>query len=278
MHLRSESAEAEFMYQYESHAPESLGVTAARLADGVVLHMRHDPISYWSKALGFTQEVTPVLIAEILDFYRSCDATTAVLQFAPYLLPVSFAELAADLGLTEAGSLVKLGCAVDDVKAGATNLRIGRVAESDAAEWGELILRGMGAPGTPLSEMIANSVANPAFQAFAAWDGDTMVAGGNLLVHGDVGSINTGATLPEYRGRGAQSALIAARAEAARDAGCRWVVAETGLSAPGETNSSFNNLSRAGLRPLYQRRNWQWTRAAQTAQASGDGHAANPSG
>jgi len=255
------------MYQYEVHAPESLGVTAARLAGGVILHMRHDPISYWSKALGFTQEITPVLVAKILDFYRSCDATTAVLQFAPDLLPASFAELAAAQGLTEAGSLVKLGCAVDEVKTGATNLRVGRVAPSDAAAWGELILRSFGAPGTPLSDMIANSVSNPAFHAFAAWDGDTMVAGGNLLVHGDVGSINTGATLPEYRGRGAQSALVAARAEAARDAGCRWVVAETGLPAPGETNSSLNNLRRAGLQVLYHRRNWQWTRAQQAAPA-----------
>lgn len=256
---RSESAEAEFMYQYESAAPESLGVTAARLAGGVALHMRHDPISYWSKALGFTQAVTPELVELIIDFYRSCDATTAVLQFAPRLLPDSFADLAADTGLTEAGSIVKLGCASGDVKAVTTDLRIARVAESDAAEWGEMILRSFGAPGTPLSEMVANSVSNPNFHAFAAWDGDTMVAGGNLLVYGDIGSINTGGTLPEYCGRGAQSALIAARAQAARDAGCRWVVAETGVPEPGQTNSSLNNLRRAGLRDLYQRQNWHWT-------------------
>ncbi|MFI6097007.1 GNAT family N-acetyltransferase [Lentzea sp. NPDC051213] len=259
MQQKSESAEAEFMYQYEAAAPESLGVTAVRLAGGVALHMRHDPISYWSKALGFTETVTPELVERILDFYRSCDATTAVLQFAPHVLPDSFTDLAAEVGLEEAGSIVKLGCATSDVKIAKTDFRITRVAESDAAEWGEVILKSFGAPGTPLSEMVANSVSNPDFHGFAAWDGDTMVAGGNLLVHGDVGSINTGGTLPEYRGRGAQSALIAARAQAAHEAGCRWVVAETGVPEPGQSNRSLNNLRRAGLQDLYQRQDWRWT-------------------
>jgi ribosomal protein S18 acetylase RimI-like enzyme len=259
MKYRFESAEAEFMYQYVSNAPESLGVTVTRLAGGVVLHMRHDPISYWSKALGFDQEVTADLVDEILEFYRKCDATSAVLQFDPYLLPSTFPRLAADRGLTVGASLVKLGCPAEEVTAGTTDLRIGRVGPEHARQWGEVVLEGFGAPGTPLSEMIANSVTNPAFRAFAAWDGDTMVAGGNLLVQGDVGSINTGATLPGYRGRGAQSALIAARADAAHEAGCTWVVAETGLPAPGETNTSMDNLRRGGLRVLYERQNWLWT-------------------
>jgi GNAT superfamily N-acetyltransferase len=259
MRWESESAEAEFMYQYEVAAPAALGVTAARLGGGVALHMRNDPISYWSKALGFHREVTPALVDEIIEFYRSCHATTAVLQFAPHLLPASFPEVAADNGLTDAGALVKLGCAVAEVRPGTTNLRIARVTEADATEWGEVIMKGFGAADPSLSEMIANSVANPNFHSFAAWDGERMVAGGNLLVHGDVGSINTGATLPEYRGRGAQAALIAARAQAAREAGCRWVVAETGVSEPWQTNTSLNNLCRAGLRVLYQRQNWQWT-------------------
>jgi GNAT superfamily N-acetyltransferase len=260
MYAKSEAAEAEFMYQYEIGAPESLGVTAQRLGGGVVLHMRNDPISYWSKALGFSSAITPELVEEILAFYRACAAKSAVLQFAPHLLPEWFASVAATHGLVADGSFVKLGGTVGEITAGRTDLRIGRVGPDDAAEWGEVILQGFGAPpGTALAEMIARSVANPAFHAFAAWDGDTMAAGGNLLVHGDTASINTGATLPEFRGRGAQSALIAARAEAAREAGCTWVFAETGRPAPGESNTSLDNLRRAGLRVLYERQNWHYT-------------------
>lgn len=260
MRTDPESAEAEFMYQYETNAPAALDVAAARLGGGVVLHMRHDPIQYWSKALGFTDAATPDLVDQVLDFYRSQNASSATLQFAPELLPEDFPRTAAARGLTEAGSLAKLGCEVKEIPPVATGLRIARVAKDDAAAWGELIMTSFGAPGTPLSQMIANSVAQPGFQAFAAWDGTTMVAGGNLFVHGDVASINTGGTLPAYRSRGAQSALIAARMDAAREAGCRWVFAEAGLPSPGEESSSLNNLRRAGLEVLYQRRNWRWTR------------------
>ncbi|MBT0771642.1 hypothetical protein KIH74_22070 [Kineosporia sp. J2-2] len=259
MQFDSESAEAEFMYQYALAAPETLGVSARRLAGGVVMHMRNDPMSYWSKALGFDQDVTPGLLDEILGFYAGCGATSAVLQFTPGLLPGGFAAEAAARGITAGTTWAKLGCEVSEVlPAGSTGLRVGRVAPEQAGEWGETVLRAFGVPGTPLSQMVAGAVSAPGFQAFAAWDGDVMVAGGGLLVHGEVGSLHTGATLPEHRGRGAQSALIAARAEAARRAGCRWLTSETGVPEPGRGNSSLNNLRRAGLRVLYERPNWRW--------------------
>jgi hypothetical protein len=64
--------------------------------------------------------------------------------------------------------------------------------------------------------------------------------------------------LPEFQGRGAQSALIAARMRAAIDAGCGLLVAETGDEQPGEHNTSLHNLLRLGFRVLYKRQNWVW--------------------
>ena len=51
---------------------------------------------------------------------------------------------------------------------------------------------------------------------------------GALYVHEGVGWLGFGATLPEFRGRGAQSAILAARIEDARRQGCREVTTETG--------------------------------------------------
>ncbi|MCO8273957.1 hypothetical protein M1L60_25490 [Actinoplanes sp. TRM 88003] len=70
--------------------------------------------------------------------------------------------------------------------------------------------------------------------------------------------LNAAATLPSHRGRGAQSALIAARAAAAAEAGCRHVHAETWKPADGAPNPALANLLRAGLTPLYERDNWVW--------------------
>jgi hypothetical protein len=87
-----------------------------------------------------------------------------------------------------------------------------------------------------------------------------MIATANLFVHGEVGSLNSAATLPGHRNQGAQSGLLAARAKEAADAGCRWLVAETGKPADGSANPSLTNMLRSGLRPLYHRQNWIWRR------------------
>ncbi|MBM0203146.1 hypothetical protein JNW90_08570 [Micromonospora sp. STR1s_5] len=87
-------------------------------------------------------------------------------------------------------------------------------------------------------------------------------AGGNLFLHDEAASLNAAATATGHRGLGAQSALIAARARAAAEAGCRWLFAETGKPAPGQQNPSLNNMLRAGLVPLYERRNWVWRAAS----------------
>ncbi|MEU7875191.1 hypothetical protein [Dactylosporangium sp. NPDC049140] len=93
---------------------------------------------------------------------------------------------------------MKLGGEVAGVKTAPTDFRIGPVTTNDARAFGEVIVTGFGTPGTPLSDMIAASVGAPNSYPFSAWDGDTMVAGGVLLVHGEVGALHSASTLPEY--------------------------------------------------------------------------------
>lgn len=82
----------------------------------------------------------------------------------------------------------------------------------------------------------------PGVTCFVAGDG---LGAGALLVRGELGYLANSATVPGCRRRGAQSALIASRAAAARDAGCTTVAA---LCLPG--SASERNLRRAGLLPL----------------------------
>ncbi|TDD59953.1 GNAT family N-acetyltransferase, partial [Kribbella antibiotica] len=232
----AEQSEAEFMFQYESGAPAeaatALGISTHRLGDGVVTVMRNDVTGYWNKALGFTA-ITDKLIGQILDIYRAEQAPIAALQLAPELLPGDWAEIAAKHGLTEGGKIVKVMAPIADVQIedAKTDLRVGPVTPEDAAEWGRLIVSTFGMPLGGLDAMLAASVTHPGFRPFAAWDGDQLVAGGNLYLHQSAGVVNAGATLPTYRNRGAQSAVIAARIAAARDAGVDWVIAEAGQPA-----------------------------------------------
>lgn len=69
-----------------------------------------------------------------------------------------------------------------------------------------------------------------------------------LTKHGRVGIFFGDATPPRFRGQRVQSALIAARLNAAREIGCDVV---TACTLPNVT--SYRNYVRAGFRPIYQR-------------------------
>ena len=262
----AEGAETEFMYRYETSADPvtmgALGIAAERIGGGVALSMRHDVTGYWSKALGFgfAEPVTANLIERVVEHYRGENSPGATIQIAPAVQPADWDEICAHHDLRPGTPWIKLASGVDDLTLSVdTTLRIGPVGPDSVQEWATATLCGFGMPVDGLADMLAASTSHQGFRPFAAWDGDQIVATANLFIHGEVGSLNTTATLPSHRNRGAQSALIAARAGAAIEAGCRWVVAETGKPGAGESNPSLTNLMRCGLRPLYERQNWAWS-------------------
>lgn len=263
--LLAEGVECEFMYSYESRAPEpaytDLGIATTRIGGGVALAMRNDPSGgYWSKALGFgiTEPFTARTLDDVLDFYREQGVAQAVLQLVPSVLPAGFDEVAAARGLEAGSTWLKLAARPGDVAAAPTSLRVGPVPTAEAERWANVVLSGFGMPAGGLTDMLTATVGEPAWRPYAAWDDAELVAGGNLFLHDGAASLNAAATAPGHRGLGAQSALIAARARAAAEAGCQWLFAETGKPAPGTQNPSLNNMRRAGLVPLYERRNWVW--------------------
>lgn len=106
--------------------------------------------------------------------------------------------------------------------------------------------------------MAASCVGTENWRQYAVWAGERIVAVGSVFLNGECADMFGGATLPEARGRGAQSALLAVRVQAAKAEGCRWLVAEAVAEAPGEHNSSLHNMKRVGFEPLYERATWQW--------------------
>jgi GNAT superfamily N-acetyltransferase len=275
-----EQTEAESLTDFEDSATDeakaALGMRGARVGGGVALAVPRDPTGFWSKVLGlgFTEPVTVPLLEQVFAFYRDAGMSTAALQIAPDALPADWDAICAQLNISPADELVKLAgdlSGISDTIAahgGADSylgdgLRLEPVRTETAREWAMIMWRGFGFPAEHQLEMAVGTIGRPGWQGFAVYDGDTMIASANLRTSPDgVGHLFGGATLPAARGRGGQSALIAARAEAAHAAGCHLLIGETAVEAPGEHNPSLHNMTRAGLSARYVKKNWVWRAAA----------------
>jgi GNAT superfamily N-acetyltransferase len=139
---------------------------------------------------------------------------------------------------------------------GQSDLRVTQIGPDRADDYAGIVTASFELPewSRPLS---ANVVGRPGWSCYVAYDGDEPAGAGALFVHGRVGWIGFGATLPGYRGRGAQSAIFRARIDEARAQGCSTVVTETGELEEGRPSNSYRNILRAGfaeagIRPNYR--------------------------
>jgi hypothetical protein len=111
--------------------------------------------------------------------------------------------------------------------------------------------------GEPAIPWIARLPDAPGWHAYIAWSGDKPAGTGAFFVSGDVAFFDFGATAPEFRGRGAQSANLAFRLRAALEMGCRRIHTCTGVEAPGDPQQSYANILKCGFRETYVREAWQ---------------------
>lgn len=269
----AERTEIEAYADFVTGAPtllrEKLGVYSLRVGSALALAIREDPSRFFNRVGGFAldEPITVDMVARMCDFYRAVGVPLGMFMVAPSRLPSDWAVIAEKLKLTEGSRFVKLGCdvetaltATDGVAALDSGLRVGPIEPHQASEWATVMMTTFGFT-PPLGDVAASCVGRPNWRQYAVWEGERIVAVGSIHIHDDCADMFGGATLPEARGRGAQSALLTARVRAARAAGCRWLVAETGAEGPGEHNTSLRNMARAGFEPLYERITWLWRHA-----------------
>jgi hypothetical protein len=96
----------------------------------------------------------------------------------------------------------------------------------------------------------------PRWRTYVAYDATVPVAVGALYCRDGAAWLGVGATIPAWRRRGLQSALIARRIADAIAAGCRDIVAETGEPVEGEPSPAYANMLRNGFRVAYSRPNY----------------------
>jgi GNAT superfamily N-acetyltransferase len=136
-----------------------------------------------------------------------------------------------------------------------TTLRIAEVGPDRAADFALAACEGLGLPPS-LRPWRAALVGRPGWRTYVAYDGTVPAASGALYCRDGVAWLGVGATIPAYRRRGVQGALISRRIADAIAAGCRDIAAETSEPAPGEPNPAHANMLRTGFRVVYSRPNY----------------------
>jgi len=205
--------------------------------------------------LGVEEPARLELVDEAEARFRALGAKRFMIPVAPGAEPADFTDRLAERGFYRHNHWIRLVRDAAEPPAAKTDLRVAPFGRERADEFGRLEVEAFGHP-PEVARWNAAVVGRPGWTFFGAFDGERLAGVGGVHVQGPAAWFGYASTRPEYRGRGAQSALIAARLAAARDAGCRWCVVETAADRPEKPNPSTHNLRRLGFTDAYERPNW----------------------
>jgi len=243
------------------------GVGGSGVGSALAITASAEATNFFNRAGGFDagRPIDEQVVAQVVDFFRARGVREGSFMVAPSLLPANWDSIAERFKLTEGTRFVKLGADVEVAARAAQaakpldpGLRVGRVEPDRAREWATVMMPTLGFATPAMVDVAQACVGRANWRQYAVCDGERIVGVGSVFVDGQCADMFGGATLGRWRGRGVQSALLAARVRGAREAGCRWIVAEAFAEGPGEHNSSLHNMMRAGFERLYDRVAWTW--------------------
>jgi GNAT superfamily N-acetyltransferase len=198
--------------------------------------------------LGLWEEATPAHLDEAEVFFRQRGLPMEA-GVCPFTHP-SFARLLVERGYVIHDYMNTYACELagaipEPALPAGVELRIANVEE--ARRWFEHSgAGGDWAEPDGISFMLVRTVQKASTHCFLAWMDGQPVAAGALDMHDGVASFIAGRTLPEYRGRGLQTALLRQRLRFAKAAGCDLALTH---SRPGTT--SQRNILRLGFQLVY---------------------------
>jgi len=163
----------------------------------------------------------------------------------------------ADRGMTRSGpSWVKLTCpALASPMPWNDAIEVRAAEAGEASLFAELMCDGFGFPRS-LAPFWAGIVCKPDWTCLIAYL-DNLPAGTGIMYAADgYAWFGGGTTIPTFRNRGVQTALIRARMNLGTKQGVKVFAVETAEPEPGKYSVSFENVVKAGFRQVYVRHNY----------------------
>ncbi|RED56623.1 GNAT family N-acetyltransferase [Cohnella lupini] len=261
-----EKVEREAWFDLFAAAPDdyvqSSKVSYTRLGTNIALANHGTPIAEFNRVLGLGME-EPASEAELeqaIAWMNEHASPSYALQIAPTARPNTIDKW------IQANDLERVGNGLAKHYRNAlpaenhplpTTLEVKLMIPHHAVDFGHVVQGGFGLPVSVISWFSA-LVGRPKWKVYVAYDSHTPVACGAMFLDNNWAWLGIDATLPEYRGRGAQNALIKQRITDGIAAGVIGFTAETGQPPEGEEdkNKSYCNYLRSDFKRLYIRPNY----------------------
>ena len=224
------------------------GITCTRVAD-----LPRSRIFNHVFGLGRSAPAGDRELDRIAEFYGQ---ETYFIALARDAEPADLSERLEARGFVPDYAWTKFRRGVEPLAAVETELRVEPIGPQHARDFGRIVAAGFELPEF-IGRWLAALFARPRWTCFVAFADRAPAATGTLFVFRGVGWLSFAATVPEFRRRGAQSALLGARILAAAELGCMMVVGESGALEEGRPSNSHRNIVRAGFEAVYDRPNYR---------------------
>jgi len=233
------------------------GIESRRIGPMCLTAVRDVDVLAYNRVIGFglDEEVDDDQLHEIVEWYRQVGVSRFFVQVSPQAPQESVHESLTAAGLRPYNRWLKLHRGVDAAPAAATDLAVQRVLGEAATDFARVFVEAFEWP-RQLESWVASTVGRRGWFHYLAFDGERAVATAAAFVRGEDAWFDFASTLPEYRGRGAQSTLIARRIEDCAGLGCRRLVVETAEPTADHPAPSYRNITRLGFQSAYPRANY----------------------
>ena len=253
---------ADIVHASLEHSPDTRSLVTP-LAGGLVVYAA--PGSPMNKGIGIalTEPLEEAPLADLEQQWRDRNEPMRIELSA--LAKPEAATLLTRRGYQLVGFENQLGCDLGATDSGLRapsydgSIVVKRLADADEKLWRDVTVDGFAQPDGSAAphEIFPREVLDEIFVTLGHTSGfrryvariDGEVAGtASLRIDGDIAQLAGAATLPAFRRRGVQTALLQYRLQDAGDAGCTLAVVTT---APGSTSQA--NVQRRGFALLYTR-------------------------
>ena len=205
--------------------------------------------------LGLGGPPTPQVMEEIIATYERAMVPRFFVQLAPLVTLGPTIEVVTGAGFAKHNNWIRLVRDASPPGPSPTGLRVEEIDRAMADRFGEVISTGFGW-SAELASPVAAMVGTPGWKFYLAFQGDRPVGCSVLVVEGRIGWLGFATVLPEARGHGGQSTMIARRILDAHHAGCEVLCVETAEEGPEKAAPSYRNVLRMGFEVGYVRPNY----------------------